>query len=600
MKSAEFRQRLEQKILVCDGAMGSQLYELLGPTRCFEESNLQQPEAVLRIHLAYIQAGARLIETNTFGANRAKLAALGLGDRVAALNQSAVKIAREAREAAGVDVLIAGSIGPLGPAWQVAEPQAAASARQVFREQAAALEERGVDLFLLETFPSLEELTWAVEAVRGFSQLPVIAQLAYTEEGKTLVGDDPVEAARRLLELGADVVGANCSIGPQDILAVLRAMAQANGVRLSVQPNAGFPHRMGGRVVYPKATPDYLPQSPRQAAALGASIIGGCCGTTPEHIRAIAQAVKELSPKTTPAPKERRAEAVAVAAPAPPAPKAAEPASTFYRKLQEGKFAVSVEIDPPKGVNLDRILESVGRFKASGRVDAVDINSGALARVGMDAIMLAGAIEQAGMETIPHLTTRDLNIIGLQAILLGAWSVGGVRNVLAITGDPPVLGDHPEVSGIYEVDAVGLVRILARLNQGYDWAGKTLGGCTNFAIGVAVNPTADDLDEELRRFEQKVEAGAHFAMTQPIFDPAIWDDFLKRLGGQPPIPVLIGIWPLSSHKLAVRLNNEVPGIVVPNHVLKRLEAAGSRARDEGFGLARELFAWARTVAAGAY
>jgi len=595
MKSAEFRQRLEQKILVCDGAMGSQLYELLGPTRCFEESNLQQPEAVLRIHLAYIQAGARLIETNTFGANRAKLAALGLGDRVAAFNQSAVKIAREAREAAGVDVLIAGSIGPLGPAWQVAEPEAVATARPVFREQAAALAERGVDLFILETFPSLEELTWAVEAVRSFSQLPVIAQLAYTEEGKTLVGDDPVAATRRLLELGADVVGANCSIGPQDILAVLRAMAQANGVRLSVQPNAGFPHRMGGRVVYPKATPDYFAQFARQAAALGASIIGGCCGTTPEHIRAIAQAVKELSPKTTPAPKERRAEAVAVAAPAPPAPKAAEPASTFYRKLQEGKFAVSVEIDPPKGVNLDRILESVGRFKASGRVDAVDINSGALARVGMDAIMLAGAIEQAGMETIPHLTTRDLNIIGLQAILLGAWSVGGVRNVLAITGDPPVLGDHPEVSGIYEVDAVGLVRILSRLNQGHDWAGKTLGGGTNFAIGVAVNPTADDLDEELRRFEQKVEAGAHFAMTQPIFDPAIWDDFLKRLGGQPPIPTLVGLWPLSGPQLAVRLNNEVPGIRVPEHVIKRLEAAGPRARDVGFEIARELLAWARST-----
>ena len=228
-------------------------------------------------------------------------------------------------------------------------------------------------------------------------------------------------------------------------------------------------------------------------------------------------------------------------------------------------------------------------------MDAVDINSGALARVGMDAIMLAGAIEQAGMETIPHLTTRDLNIIGLQAILLGAWSVGGVRNVLAITGDPPVLGDHPEVSGIYEVDAVGLVRILSRLNQGHDWAGKTLGGGTNFAIGVAVNPTADDLDEELRRFEQKVEAGAHFAMTQPIFDPAIWDDFLKRLGGQPPIPTLVGLWPLSGPQLAVRLNNEVPGIRVPEHVIKRLEAAGPRARDVGFEIARELLAWARST-----
>lgn len=599
MRSEDFRRQLEQSILVCDGAMGSQLYELVGPTRCFEELNLQQPELVLRVHLSYIEAGARLIETNTFGANRLKLTALGLGDRVATFNQRAVKIAREAREASAAPALIAGSIGPLGHAWRVAEPDAADTARRAFREQAEALEERGVDLFILETFPSLEEITWAIEAVRSFSDLPVIAQLSFAEEGKTLVGDDPVDAARRLLERGVDVVGANCSLGPQDILAVLRSMAQVNGARLSVQPNAGFPHRVGDRVVYPKATPEYFAQFAREAAGLGASLIGGCCGTTPQHIRAIAEAVKQLAPRSAPVLQKTSASPVVVAAPAEP-PVAAEPTSTFYRKLQAGKFVVSVEIDPPKGVNLDRILAAVERFRASGYVDAVDINSGTLARVGMDAIMLAGALERAGMETIPHLTTRDLNIIGLQAMLLGAWSVGGVRNILAITGDPPVLGDHPEVSGIYEVEAVGLVRIIARLNQGSDWAGKTLGGATHFAIGVAVNPTADDLDDELRRFEQKVEAGAHFAMTQPVFDPDIWQAFLQQLGGQPPIPVLIGIWPLSSHKLAVRLNNEVPGIVVPEHVLQKLEAAGSRAREEGFRLARELFAWARTAAAGAY
>lgn len=579
--------------------MGSQIYEHLGPTRLVEETNLLEPELVLRIHLAYIEAGARLIETNSFGANRAKLTTLGLGDQVTAINQKAAKIAREAREASGADVLIAGSVGPLGQAWSVSEPAPAEKARRVFQEQAAALEERGVDLFILETFPSLQELTWAIEAVRSFSRLPIIAQLAYTEEGRTLAGDDALEATRRLLELGVDVVGANCSIGPQDILSVLRSLSEVNGARLSVQPNAGFPRRVGDRVVYPKSTPAYFAEFAREAAALRASVIGGCCGTTPEHIRAIAEAVKELSPSTARAAGVRRAAVVSQAGPTP-RPVAAEPQSSLYNKLKAGQFVVSVEIDPPKGITLDRILETVERFRAAGCVDAVDINSGTLARVGMDAIMLAGAIERTGMETIPHLTTRDLNIIGLQAMLLGAWSVGGVRNVLAITGDPPVLGDHPEASGIYEVEAVGLVRIITRLNQGSDWAGKTLGGATNFAVGVAVNPTADDLDDELRRFQLKVEAGAHFAMTQPIFDPGIWETFLERLGGSSPIPVLIGIWPLSSHKLAVRLNNEVPGIVVPDHVLKKLEAAGSHARDEGFRLAQDLFAWARTAAAGAY
>lgn len=607
MKRSDFKRLLDRSILVCDGAMGSQIYEYLGSIRSVEEINLLQPELVLRIHLAYIEAGARLIETNTFGANRVKLTPLGLGDRLSAINQKAVKIAREAREASGADVLIAGSIGPLGRAWWVSEhdpADSAESARQTFREQAATLEERGVDLFILETFPSLQELIWAIEAVRSFSQLPVIAQLAYNEEGKTLTGDDAFAATRRLLELEVDVVGANCSIGPQDILTVLRTLGQADGARFSVQPNVGFPRRIGDRVVYPRSTPDYFAQFAQEAAALRASVIGGCCGTTPAHIRAIAETVKKLSPshlrvQATQGGGRQHAGAVAAVV-SPPPPVAAAPESSLYRKLKLGEFVVSVELDPPKGVHLDRILEAVECFRASGSVDAVDINSGTLARVGMDAIMMAGAIERAGMETIPHLTTRDLNIIGLQAMLLGAWSVSGVRNILAITGDPPILGDHPEVSGIYEVDAVGLVNIIARLNQGADWAGKTLGGATHFAIGVALNPTAEDLDEELRRFEQKVEAGAHFAMTQPIFDVAIWEDFLKRLGGPPPIPVLIGIWPLSNHKLAVRLNNEVPGIVVPDHVVKELEAAGSQARDRGFQLARELLAWAQTAAAGAY
>jgi len=597
MKSGELHALLEKNILVCDGGMGSQLYELLGPTRCFDEINLLQPEVVLRIHLSYIEAGAQIIETNTFGANRLKLAPHGLADKVAAINQRGVKLAREARDASGVAVLIAGSIGPLGAGWRVTDSEAAATARRVFAEQASALEERGVDLFILETFPDLQELVWAIEGVRSLSSLPIIAQLAYNEEGKTLGGEEARAATEKLKSLGVEVIGANCSIGPHDMLNVLRAMAQVEGVRLSVQPNVGFPQRVGDRVVYPKATPEYFAAFAREAAVSGASIIGGCCGTTPEHIRAIAQAVRDLSPSRPETARWRVAVAVEAA---PPAVEKVEPVSTLARKLRAGHFVVSVQLEPPKGVNLERLLEAVERFRASGQVDVVDINSGTMARVGMDALMLAAAIERTGMETIPHLTTRDANIIGLQAMLLGAWATGGIRNVLAVTGDPPVLGDHPEVGGVYEVDSVGLVRLIARLNAGRDWAGKALGGATNFTIGVALNPVADDLDDEIKRFQQKVEAGAHFAMSQPIFDPELWYAFLKRLGGKPPIPILIGVWPLTSYKLALRLNNEVPGIVIPEHVLKELEQAGSAARARGFELARELYAWAKREAASVY
>jgi 5,10-methylenetetrahydrofolate reductase len=281
-----------------------------------------------------------------------------------------------------------------------------------------------------------------------------------------------------------------------------------------------------------------------------------------------------------------------------------EPESKLWGKIRAQQFVVSVEIDPPKGVTIDRIVEQVGAVMASGEVDSIDINSGTLARVGMDALVLAGALEAHGFETIPHLTTRDANIIGLQAMLLGAWAVGGVRNVLAITGDPPSVGDYPETSGVFELDSIGLVKVLARLNHGTDWAGKNLGGATNFTIGVAVNPVADDLDEELRRFDEKVRAGAHFAMTQPIFDPEHWHAFLGRLGGAPPIPVMVGLWPLTSYKQALRLNNEVPGIVIPGAVLEAMEKAGDRARERGFELAREMLDWARTARgdgiAGAY
>jgi methionine synthase I (cobalamin-dependent)/5,10-methylenetetrahydrofolate reductase len=594
MRIDEFNERLKNSILIADGAMGSMLHEAVGAQRCFDELNATEPEAVFLVHQAYIEAGAQMIETNTFGANRFKLAPLGLADEVARFNGRGVKIAREARESAARQVLIAGSIGPLGLGVQARRPSPA-EIRDVFHEQAQALEERGVDLFCLETFSDLDELLLAIDAIRTFSKLPVIAQLTYSEEGTTHGDVRPAGAAARIKDKNVQVVGANCTLGPQSLLPILQELTAVDGLKVSGMPNAGFPKRQGDRIVYPKSSPEYFAQFAREAAAAGVCILGGCCGTTPDHIRAMAEAVRSLRPVvhariTAPVAVEKVAARVAQR----------EPESKLWKKLRAGEFAVSVEIDPPKGISLDRIFEQVEKIVASGRVDAIDINSGTMARVGMDALMTAAALEARGIETIPHLTTRDFNIIGLQAILLGAWTVCGVRNVLAITGDPPSVGDYPETSGVYEVDSVGLVRVLSRLNQGQDWAGKTLGGATNFTIGVALNPVADDLDQEIARFRAKIEAGARFAMTQPIFAPSHWQAFVKKFGGKPPIPILVGIWPLTSYKQALRLNNEVPGIVIPEPVLKSLEAAGANARERGFELGREMLAWARTELAGAY
>jgi methionine synthase I (cobalamin-dependent)/5,10-methylenetetrahydrofolate reductase len=592
LKIQDFNDRLKDAILIADGAMGSLLHETVGPQRCFDELNTNEPEAVFRVHQAYIEAGAQIIETNTFGANRFKLAPLGLGDEVQRLNSHGVKIAREARDSASREVLVAGSMGPLGLGVQSRHPEPE-EIQEIFYEQALALEERGVDLYILETFSYIEELLIAIDAIRSFSGLPIVAQLTYSEEGTTFGDLRPADAAAQLKNKNVQVIGANCTLGPQALLPILQELAGVADVRVSGMPNAGFPKREGDRIVYPKSSPEYFALFAREAAAMGVRILGGCCGTTPAHIRAMADAVKSLRPvKAAVGHVEHVARPVAVAE--------REPESKFWRKLQNKEFTVCVEIDPPKGISLERVYEQVDHIMASGRVDAIDINSGAMARVGMDALIVAGALEARGVETVPHLTTRDYNIIGLQAMLLGAWTVGGVRNVLAITGDPPSVGDYPETSGVYEVDSVGLVKVLHRLNQGTDWAGKTLGGATNFAIGVALNPVADDLDGEIERFHAKVEAGAHYAMTQPLFDPEHWYAFLKKLGGPPAIPVLIGVWPLNSYKQALRLNNEVPGIVIPPPVLKSMEDAGTAARDCGFDLARKMLAWARTELAGAY
>jgi homocysteine S-methyltransferase len=595
LKILDFNERLKNAILIADGAMGSMLHEAVGSKRCFDELNATEPEAVFRVHQAYIEAGAQILETNTFGANRFKLGPLGLAEEVQRFNSRGVKIAREARESGSREVLIAGSIGPLGLGVQARHPSDD-EIYDIFHEQALALEERGIDFFILETFSYIEEILIAIDAIRAFSGLPIVAEMTYTEEGTTHGDLRPADIAAQLRNKNVQVIGANCTLGPQSLLPILQELTGIDDLRVSGMPNAGFPRREGDRIVYPKSSPEYFAQFAQDAAALGVRILGGCCGTTPAHIKAMAEAVKKIHP----AAHHATATTVDVLATKPAPVQHREPESRFWKKLKAQQFSISVEIDPPKGISLERIFEQVEKIMASRKVDAIDINSGTMARVGMDALMTAGALEARGVETVPHLTTRDQNIIGLQAALLGAWTVGGVRNVLAITGDPPSVGDYPETSGVYEVDSVGLVKILSRLNQGTDWAGKTLGGATNFTIGVAVNPVADDLDGEIARFQAKIEAGAHFAMTQPIFDPEHWHAFVKKLGGKPTIPILVGIWPLNSYKQALRLNNEVPGILIPQAVVAALEAAGASARDRGFELAREMLAWARTELAGAY
>src|SRR5258707_9531897 len=441
MKILDFNERLKDSILIADGAMGSLLHETVGTQRCFDELNTTEPEAVFRVHQAYIEAGAQIIETNTFGANRFKLSALGLGDEVQRLNSRGVKIAREAREAAAREVLIAGSIGPLGLGVQARHPEPE-QILEIFREQAQALEERGVDLFILETFTYIEEILLAIDAIRSFSGMPIVASLTYAEDGRAYGDLSPADAAAQLQNKNVQVIGANCTRGPQALLPILRELTSVDDLRVSGMPNAGFPKREGDRIVYPKSSPEYFALFAREAAEAGVRILGGCCGTTPAHVRAMAEAVKLLKPT------KHHSAGTTVVKSAKLAPiLQREPESKLWKNMQAGKFSVCVEIDPPKGIALDRIYEQVDKIMASGKVDAIDINSGAMARVGMDALVVAGALEARGVETVPHLTTRDENIIGLQAGVFGAWAVGGARNGPAISGEPTAVCDDTGNSG---------------------------------------------------------------------------------------------------------------------------------------------------------
>ncbi|MER3456528.1 MAG: bifunctional homocysteine S-methyltransferase/methylenetetrahydrofolate reductase [candidate division GAL15 bacterium] len=573
-----FAERLRQGVLVADGAMGTMLYSRGVPfDQPFELVNATQPDFVVGIHVEYIRAGAELVETNTFGGNRFKLGARGLADRVRELNRAGAKLAKEARDVAGVPVFVAGSVGPLGKPLKPFGILPPEEAYDAFREQVEALVEGGVDLILLETFSDLEELRVAVRAAREVTDLPVVAQMTFDEDGHTPRGHTPAEVVEALQPLGVAAVGANCSVGPLPMVDVVSAMVRVASVPVTAMPNAGYPARVEGRYVY-STPPRYFAEHARRMAQAGARVVGGCCGTTPEHIAAVAEALRDLRP----APQPR------VVVTLPRRPEAAPPpvgATELSRKLST-QFVISVEVDPPKGTDPTKDLLGAQLVKQRG-ADAVNVGDSPLGRVRMSAAALCVLIQQhVGIETIIHFTTRDRNLMALQADLIGLHALG-VRNVLALTGDPPRAGDYPAATAVYDTDSVGLVRILKRLNEGVDLAGKPIGQPTSFCVGVAFDLYPDTLDHQMRRLDEKVQAGADFIMTQPIFEPETLDHYLRRVGC-PPLPMLVGVLPLQSSRHAEFLHHEVPGIHIPDWVRRRMGEAGNRGREEGLRLAAEL------------
>jgi homocysteine S-methyltransferase len=572
--------------IVADGGMGSLISAASPRLRCPEEGNIRAPDTIVSVHLSFINAGAELIETNTFGANRSKLASRYLEDELQRINEAGVKLARDARQVSGKEVYIAGSIGPLGEH----EEQWPEDHAPLFAEQAALLAGRGVDLFTVETFFDLDELVTAIDAVRSVSGLPIVAMMTFGEDAETIGGVGAAEAAARLRELDLAAIGTNHGAGPHSALSALQAMS--DGSPLAAMPNIGLASMSGGRIIYPHAAPEYFAEFAAHARELGAKVIGGCCGTTPTEIAAIRRAVDEGRASTAPLEVVERELAAAT--------ERADHETRLAADLREGRFVTSIQIDPPLGANYEGLLEVSAGVRDSGLAGYVDVNDNATARVGMNPLIVSAAIErQCGIETIPHLTPRDTTVMGLESVLLGAHAEG-IRNVLAVTGDPPEVGDYPGSGGVYEVDSIGLTRLISQLNRGENYNGKAIDAPTSFFIGIAVNPNADDPELELDRFRRKVDEGASFAMTQIVFELDDLDRFMARLGGPSPVPVLAGVFPLTSYRLALRLHNEVPGIVVPEPLQEALQDAGSRETDVGFAHARELIAEARDRCAGVY
>jgi methionine synthase I (cobalamin-dependent)/5,10-methylenetetrahydrofolate reductase len=568
--------------ILFDGGMGTQLYAQGVPLeRCFDELNLLQPDLVQAIHRAYIAAGAEVIETNTFSANRVRLADFGLDSKVRDINFRGVKVAREAKEISGEPVFLAGSLSSIGQPLAPVGVISADEATAILVEQIEALLEGGVDLLVLETFSSLTELRAAVRAARNVStDLPIVAEVNVAQDGATLAGVTPREVAAALDELGVDVLGVNCGVGPQVALYAIEQMRGVTRTPLSAMPNAGNPTIQGGRHIY-VSTPEYFADYARRFTEAGVSIIGGCCGTTPAHIAAMRAAMpvaRSAGPSVTVSEPPTPVEAPSSAPP--------EEASPLARKIRAGEFVISVEVDPPRGVNPTKMLQGAVLIKAAG-ADCVDVGDSPMARVRMSCIAFAALCEQrVGIETLIHFTTRDRNLMALQSELLGAHALG-IRNVLALTGDPPQMGSYPSATGVWDVKSPGFIRIIKQLNQGLDWAGNSIGTPTNFLIACAVNPMAEDLDYELDWYHQKVEAGADFAITQPLYDLEQLDRFFIRVG-TPPIPTVVEIMPLQSYKHAEFCHNELAGVVIPQRHLRTMQEAGERGIDVGFELAHQF------------
>ena len=626
-----FRSRLAAGPLLADGAMGTLLYSRGVPQRAnLDELVASRPELISAVHREYLDAGAELIETATFGANRIRLAAHGMSDRAAALNRRAAQLAREARDVSGREAWVAGSIGPLGAPTRELIHLPDAEIRAAVREQLDGLLEGGVDLFIFETFSLLSHLLLAVEEARRATDLPIVAQLTFGEELQLPDGTVPAIAAAALLAASADVVGVNCGGGPEACAEALEAIAagapeeaiagaagtNSPSVARSIMPNAGLPQRIEGQFVY-AASPDYLGGMIPRFIAAGAAIIGGCCGTTPEHIAAMRRALDAFQADRTDAGDAASA-TTGLASPATirPRPIAPEhssmPGSTaehseptaLANALAGGRFVISVEIDPPRSVRIERTIEAARLLRDAG-VDLVNVSDSAMARVRMGALAVAFGIQHdLDLECIVHVTTRDRNLMALESELLGAHALG-VRDILALTGDPPRIGDYPTGTGVWDVDSIGLVEILARLNRGEDAAGSPIGQPAGFTIACALDPTAADTGTEWDRLERKLAAGAHLIMTQPLYDlaqvEAMLDEAQRRFGPAGfPVPLLLGVLPLQSSRHAEFLHNEVPGITIPEAVRATLRDAGDRGAEVGLDLTLTLLDEVGARVAGTY
>ena len=594
-----FRKLLEtDSIYVFDGAMGTRLYDKgIYINRSYDELNLTAPDLVREVHEEYVRAGADILETNSFGATRHKLQSYGLEGKIHEINAAAARIAREA---AGGKALVAGAIGPLGLRIEPFGPTSFDDAKEIYREQVAGLLEGGVDLFILETFSELPVIEQAIRAVKELSDLPIVAQMTIQMDGKTTFGTTSEVFTARLDELGVDVIGLNCGVGPTHVLSALEKMRDVTEKPLSAQPNAGLPRDVQGRQFY-MGSPEYMATFAKRFVQAGAKFVGGCCGTTPTHIKLIADAIRSISPRQAQVfAKHGHAKVVDLK---PPDVEVVpmEDRSRWSRKIAHGEFVTSVEVLPPKGCDAEKTLDSIKLLKNAG-VDGVNIPDGPRAQTRMSAQATAVLVErEIGIEAVLHYCCRDRNLLGMMSDLLGAAALG-LHNLLIITGDPPKMGPYPDATAVFDIDSIGLTNMVNKLNHGLDLGNNPIGKPTAFSIGVGVNPGAVNLDEEIKRFEWKVEAGAEYAITQPVFDTEQLRVFLKKIE-HVKIPIVAGIWPLVSYRNAEFMHNEVPGVNVTTNILERMRIASEKgkeeAREEGIQIARESLLEVRDLIQGA-